>query len=111
MGEPASCRIRRGLGTMPISPNAEPHRPAGLEEDAPKFSVPWRVVGLHILPNFRFEVTFADGASGTVDVSNLVHANDAGVFAALRDADIFAQAYLDYGAVPDRKSPRLNSSP
>ena len=84
---------------MPISPNAEPYRPAGLEEDAPKFSVPWRAVGLHVLPNFRFEVTFADGASGIVDVSNLVHANDAGVFAALRDADIFAQAYLHHGAV------------
>lgn len=84
---------------MPISSNAEQNRPAGLEESAPKFSVPWRVASVRVLPNFRLEVTFVDGVSGIVDAFNLVHANDAGVFAVLRDGDIFAKAHVDYGAV------------
>lgn len=84
---------------MPISSNAEQNRPAGLEESAPNFSVPWRVVGLTVLPNYRLDVAFVDGVSGIVDAFNLVHANDAGVFAVLKDAEIFGQAYLDYGAV------------
>jgi hypothetical protein len=56
-------------------------------------------VGLRALPNYRLEVTFVDGISGIVDAFNLVHGSDAGVFAVLKDAGIFGQAYLDYGAV------------
>jgi len=47
----------------------------------------------------RLRVAFADGLVGLVDMSTLVHSPKAGVFAALRDSSLFAQAALDYGAV------------
>jgi hypothetical protein len=44
-------------------------------------------------------VSFADGLTGTVDMSRLVHSPKAGVFAALTDPSLFAQVRLDFGAV------------
>ena len=60
---------------------------------------PWRVTAVEALPGFRLRVAFADGLSGTVDMSRLVHSPKAGVFAALADPTLFAQVALDYGAV------------
>ena len=60
---------------------------------------PWRVTQVEALPGFRLRVAFADGLSGTVDMSALVHSPQAGVFAALADPSLFAQVKLDYGAV------------
>jgi len=60
---------------------------------------PWRVTEVEALPGFRLRVAFADGLSGTVDMSGLVHSPKAGVFAALADPSLFAQVTLDYGAV------------
>jgi len=37
--------------------------------------------------------------AGIVDISRLVHSARAGVFAALADPSLFAQVWLDYGAV------------
>jgi hypothetical protein len=51
------------------------------------------------LSGFRLKVTFADGLTGTADLSRLVQSPQAGVFAALRDPSIFAQVRLEYGAV------------
>jgi hypothetical protein len=51
------------------------------------------------LPDFRLRVVFADGLSGVVDMSALVHSPKAGVFAALRDPALFAQVTIAYGAV------------
>jgi Protein of unknown function (DUF2442) len=44
-------------------------------------------------------VTFLDGLTGIVDLSRLVHAPDAGVFAPLSDPARFAEVSLEYGAV------------
>ncbi len=60
---------------------------------------PWRVTAVEALPGFRLRVAFADGLSGTVDMSRLVHSPKAGVFAALADPTLFAQVALDCGAV------------
>jgi hypothetical protein len=51
------------------------------------------------LPEFRLRVIFADGSTGIVDMARLVHSPKAGVFAALLDPALFAQATIEYGAV------------
>lgn len=61
--------------------------------------VPWVVTEIRVLPGHRFHVRFTDGTEGEVDVSRLVLAEDAGVFVALRDPAVFAQAYIEHGVV------------
>jgi len=83
---------------MPTESNASENSSAVLvEEIAPRS--PWRVTGVESLPAFRLRVKFADGLTGTVDMSGLVHSPQAGVFAALTDPSLFAQVRLEYGAV------------
>ena len=60
---------------------------------------PWRVASVRTAGNFRLRVRFVDGLEGCVDLSRLVHAEDAGVFATLADAAVFAQARIEHGAV------------
>jgi hypothetical protein len=61
--------------------------------------MPWRVVAVEALPEFRLRVRFVDGTEGTVDLAALIDSPNAGVFAALADPSIFAQAHVEYGAV------------
>lgn len=61
--------------------------------------MPWRVVSVEPLPNFGLRVQFVDGTEGTVDLGALVHSPDAGVFAALADPALFAQVFVEHGAV------------
>jgi hypothetical protein len=61
--------------------------------------MPWRVAHVEALDDFRLKVRFLDGLEGGVDLRALVHAEDAGVFAALADPAVFRQAYVEYGAV------------
>jgi len=78
--------------------NACEDSPAALmAEVAPRS--PWRVTQVETLPGFKLQVTFADGLTGMVDMSRIVHSPKAGVFAALSDPSLFAQARLEYGAV------------
>jgi hypothetical protein len=72
--------------------------PSTLAEEVTPRS-PWRVTEVEALPEFRLRVAFADGLTGMVDLSRLVHSPQAGVFAALADPSLFAQVTLDYGAV------------
>ncbi|MCL2661376.1 MAG: DUF2442 domain-containing protein, partial [Acidobacteriaceae bacterium] len=51
------------------------------------------------LPGYRLAVRFFDGTAGTVNLSALVTAPDAGVFAALRAPELFEKVYIQYGAV------------
>ncbi len=48
---------------------------------------------------YRLFVRFFDGTSGIVDMSALVLSPQAGVFSALRDPDLFAEAFVALGAV------------
>src|SRR5580692_13009557 len=60
---------------------------------------PWRVTAVEVLPEFRLQVAFADGLTGIVDLSALVHSPCAGVFASLAEPSLFAQVRIDLGAV------------
>jgi hypothetical protein len=44
------------------------------------------------MPEFRLAVTYGDGMSGTVDLSERLFGP---IFEALNDPDVFAQAYID----------------
>lgn len=61
--------------------------------------MPWRVAAVEALSGFRLHVRFVDGTEGVVDLTALIHSPDAGVFAALADPSLFAQARIEYGAV------------
>jgi hypothetical protein len=60
---------------------------------------PWRVTHVEALTGLRLRVAFAEGLTGTVDLSGMVQSPRAGVFAALADPVLFAQVKLDCGAV------------
>jgi hypothetical protein len=60
---------------------------------------PWSVCHVETLPGFRLAVRFTNGTAGMVEMKELINGPTAGVFAALRDLSVFAQAYIDYGAV------------
>lgn len=84
---------------MPISSNAQQDRSAGVAS-ALRSGIPWQVVAVRPSPDYSLQVEFVDGVQGTVRMSSMVHATDAGVFAALRDPDIFMQAFAsEYGVV------------
>lgn len=61
--------------------------------------IPWRVAAVEALPGFRLHVRFVDGTEGVVDLTGLIHSPGAGVFAALADPLLFAQAHIEHGAV------------
>jgi hypothetical protein len=83
---------------MRTESNARENSPSALiDEIAPRS--PWRVTAVEALPGFKLKVAFADGLTGMVDMSGLVHSPRAGVFSALADPSLFAQVTLDYGAV------------
>ena len=76
------------------------------EENTPENSspginltMPWRVLAVKALDGYCLEVTFIDGTQGEVDMSKLIFSQNAGVFEALRDTQIFKQVYVDLGAV------------
>lgn len=60
---------------------------------------PWRIAELRVLADFRLWVRFNDGVEGTVSMAKFLQSSRAGVFSALRDENLFAQAFLCYGAV------------
>ena len=62
-------------------------------------SAPWRVRQVRALRDYRLAVVFADGLTGTVDLSALVASPDAGVFARLRDRSLFEQVFVAVGTV------------
>ena len=61
--------------------------------------VPWLVADVRVVANHRLKVRFVDGTEGEVDVSALVSAPSAGVFAELRDPARFAEAHVEDDAV------------
>ena len=61
--------------------------------------MPWDIKAVEPLDGYRLHVRFVDGLEGEVDMSERVHSPRAGVFAVLADPDIFAQVYVEFGAV------------
>jgi hypothetical protein len=54
---------------------------------------------MEVLTGFRLHVRFKDGTDGTVELADFINSPSAGVFAALRDKNLFSQARLELGAV------------
>lgn len=80
--------------------------------------VPWIVKSVQPLLSFRISIRFNDGTKGIVDLSNQIQ-NSKGVFTVLKDPKLFAQVYVQYGAVtwpgeldlaPDAMHKRLKES-
>jgi hypothetical protein len=59
----------------------------------------WRLSKVKPLPNYELEVKFNDGAHGIVEMVRLIMSDNAGVFAALKDHDLFNKAHLEYGVL------------
>ena len=84
---------------MPISSNAEQNRSTGVKP-ATFSGIAWHVTAVRPSPDFSLEVEFADGMKGIVRMTDMIHADDAGVLAALRDPAFFMQAGIsEFGAV------------
>lgn len=59
----------------------------------------WRLTKVTPLPNYELEVEFNDGTHGFVEMVKLIMSDKAGVFAALKDQDLFNKAHLEYGVL------------
>jgi len=66
---------------------------------APSPATPWRVASVRALPAYRLHVIFQDGTEGTVDLAARITSPHAGIFARLATPALFAQAFVDCGAV------------
>ena len=60
---------------------------------------PWRVVSVRVRPGYCLVARFVDGTEGEVDMSKLVHDENAGVFRELDDPEAFSKAFVLHGAV------------
>lgn len=70
------------------------------KNSAPRVTrVPWVVVEVRPLPDYRLFVRFADGTQGEVAMSAMLLSDRAGVFERLRDTTQFAAVYIDGDAV------------
>src|SRR5437867_12277437 len=94
MGSAPPRPIDGGLGIMRSKATPKENPAAGVVPRAP-----WRVVHVESLPGFRLAVRFVDGTEGEVDLSGLVTSSQAGVFARLSDPALFAQVFVDRGAI------------
>ncbi|MDX1902510.1 MAG: DUF2442 domain-containing protein [Gammaproteobacteria bacterium] len=79
---------------MPTKSNPQENSTARIKPTAP-----WRVAHIKILKNYSLNVTFNDGISGNVEMYDLIHSQNAGVFASLKDINLFNQAYIEMGVV------------
>ena len=68
---------------------------------APKIALRarWRVEHVEVAGAHRLRVRFVDGLEGLVDMSGLVHSEDAGVFSELSNLVVFSQVRIELGAV------------
>ncbi len=64
-------------------------------------SAPWRVLNIKIEPGHRLQVTFMDGSTGWVDLSQWLRSGriDGSIFEALREEDFFRLAAVELGVI------------
>jgi hypothetical protein len=60
---------------------------------------PWRVADVEALPGFQLRVRFNDGTAGIVEMADFINSDMAGVFAALREEELFRPVRVTLGAV------------
>jgi hypothetical protein len=60
----------------------------------------WSIVRFNLLSNYKIEVSFADGTTGIADLAPRLSQGPLGDgFDALCDEKVFAEAYLEHGAL------------
>ena len=59
----------------------------------------WRVRAVNVLSDYRLAVTCNDGTNGIVDMSALVNSPVAGIYATLKDAQLFRNVRIELGAL------------
>ena len=60
----------------------------------------WSIVRFKVMPNYKLEVSFADGTSGVADLSPRLSQGPLGDgFDVLCDATVFEKVYLEHGAL------------
>jgi Protein of unknown function (DUF2442) len=84
---------------MPGSLNAKQDHSASLDGAFLPVGLPWQVVSVQALPDFRVAVRFRDGLEGEVLMRGLIFGANAGVFASLRNPSLFATAHIEHHAV------------
>jgi len=80
--------INKQLELMPtekLTPVKLPHQP------------PWRARTVAVLPDYCLSVTCNDGVAGTVDMSQLIFSEKAGIFSAVKDVQLFNQVRVELG--------------
>ncbi len=83
------------LGSMSSTSAHNSHRTPGVV-----IMAVWSIVGFKILPNYKIDVTFADGTKGVADLAPRLSQGRLGDgFDALCDAAALAKAYLEHGAL------------
>ena len=80
----------------------------------------WSIVRFKVLPEYKIEVSFADGTTGTADLAPRLSQGPLGDgFDPLCDEKMFARVFLDHGALtwpgeidlaPDAMYERIRSS-
>jgi hypothetical protein len=70
------------------------HRAAGVTAASA-----WLVRAVNVLSDYRFSITCNDGTNGIVDMSALVNSPDAGIYAALKDVQLFQKVSIELGAL------------
>jgi Protein of unknown function (DUF2442) len=85
---------------MQPTQSSKANRPPDVEL-AIQHVVPWRVVSVTAIPDFRLEVTFVDDTTGQVDLRSFLNGAQVKgtVFEPLRDQAAFAQVRVVMGAV------------
>lgn len=83
---------------MRTKPTAQENRASDIIPPIQAFQ-PTDVKSVEVIGPFRLRVLFFDGLSGIVDMTERVLSPRAGVFDALADPAVFAQAFVQYGAV------------
>ena len=83
---------------MSLARDPSEHRSASLAQSIRPMA-DWRVVAVEALPHYCLKVRFVDGLEGLVDMKPMVLSASAGVFEALRDEELFSQAYVELGVV------------
>jgi hypothetical protein len=86
-------RTIRGLETMRPASNTEKNTTPGII-----CSAPWRLTKVTPHSNYELEVEFIDGTHGFVDMLHRITSDKAGIFAILKDINLFNQVHLEHGA-------------
>lgn len=59
----------------------------------------WHIKEVYPLASYCIYVKFIDGLDGTVDLSKRILNNNKGIFAQLKNINLFNQVYIDHGVV------------